>query len=175
MLQWMDSEVTNMIKTAKIINTRGLKGECKLYSYTDDPEHRFEPGRILYLDQDRSKPLEIVKSSMSKGLVFAFFKGIDTVEKAEALKGKDLYIAREDLPETDEDEFYYHELAGCQVYNEANEDLGKVTDILETGPNLVLRVSDKNGNFLVPFVDQFIVSVDKKDKVIVIREMEGLR
>lgn len=164
-----------MIKTAKIINTRGLKGECKLYSYTDDPAHRFEAGRVLYLDQDRKKPLEIVKSSMSKGLIFVFFKGIDTVEKAEALKGKDLYIPKEDLPETDEDEYYYHELIGCQVYNENQEDLGTVTDILETGPNLVLRVSSKEGNFLVPFVDQFIVSVDKHDKVIVIREMEGLR
>lgn len=164
-----------MIKTAKIINTRGLKGECKLYSYTDDPAHRFEPGRILYLDQNRNKPLEIVKSSMSKGLIFVFFKGIDTVEKAEALKDKDLFIPKEDLPEPEEGEYYYHELAGCQVYNEDHEDLGKVTDILETGPNLVLRVSNKEGNFLVPFVDQFIVSVDRHDKVIVIREMEGLR
>ena len=113
-----------MIKTAKIINTRGLKGECKLYSYTDDPAHRFEAGRVLYLDQDRKKPLEIVQSSLSKGLIFVFFKGMDTVEKAEALKGKDLYIPKEDLPETDEDEYYYHELTGCQVYNENQEDPG---------------------------------------------------
>lgn len=164
-----------MIKTAKIINTRGLKGECKLYSYTDDPQHRFEPGRVLYLDQNRDRPLEITKSSMSKGLIFVFFKGIDTIEKAEKLKGKDLWIPKDELPETEEDEYYYHELNGCQVFNEDGEDLGKVTDILETGPSLVLRVSQGDSSFLVPFVNQFIVSVEKDKKIIVIREMEGLR
>lgn len=62
-----------MIQVAKIINTHGLKGECKLYLYTDDPGHRFEKGRILYLNE--KTPLKVVRFRMQKGLGYAFLKG----------------------------------------------------------------------------------------------------
>lgn len=162
-----------MIQVAKIINTHGLKGECKLYLYTDDPGHRFEKGRILYLNE--KTPLKVVRFRMQKGLGYAFFEGIDSIDEAEKLKGDSLYIRMEDLPETEENEYYYHELNGCTVKNEQGEELGTVTDLLETGANLVLRVRNGKDSFLVPFVDAFIKDVNVNDKVIVIEEMEGLR
>lgn len=163
-----------MIKVAQIINTRGLKGECKLYLYTDDTEHRFEKGRVLYMD--KNTPITVRSFSTSKGLGYAKFEGIDTIEQAEKLKGKYLWIKKEDLPETDEDEYYYHELNGCQVFNEKGEDTGTVVDILETGANIVLRVQKEDGSsYLLPFVDAFVDDVDIDNKKITITEMEGLR
>lgn len=164
-----------MIRTAKIINTRGLKGECKLYSYTDDPAHRFKPGRVLYLDEGKKHSLKVLRYSESKGFIYVFFQDVDSIEKAELLKGKSLYIPVEDLPEPEEDEFYYHELMDCEVFNEEKEYLGKVVDILETGPSLVLRVQSESENFLLPFVNQFVVEVDRQEKKMIIREMAGLR
>lgn len=162
-----------MIQVAKIINTHGFKGECKLYLLTDDPAHRFETGRTLYLNEET--PLKVLRFRMQKGLGYAFFEGIDSIEKAEALKGDGLFIPIEELPKTNENEFYYHELNGCQVFNEEGENLGKVVDLLETGANLVLRVKGTEGGFLLPFVDAFIVDVDVPEKRITIKEMAGLR
>jgi 16S rRNA processing protein RimM len=61
--------------------------------------------------------------------------------------------------------------------NEEGKDLGTVSDILETGANLVLRVKEEGAEktWLLPFVDAFVIDVDRKDKKIIIREMEGLR
>lgn len=162
-----------MIQVAKIINTHGLKGECKLYLFTDDPEHRFEKGRILYLNE--KDPIKVMRFRMQKGLGYAFFEGIDSIEAAEKLKGDSLYIPIEDLPQTGENEYYYHELAGCKVFNEKKEALGIVSDLLETGANLVLRVKTNDGSFLVPFVDAFVEDVNVEEKTICIKEMEGLR
>ena len=162
-----------MIKVAQIINTHGLKGECKLYLVTDDPQHRFEKGRVLHLEDGRT--LTVVRYREQKGFVYCYFEGVDSIEKAELLKTKNLFIAQEDLPELEDGQYYYHELMHCTVYNEEKEKLGEVVDILETGANLVLRVKSKGNSFLLPFVPVFIVDVNKEAHEITIREMEGLR
>lgn len=162
-----------MIKVGTIINTHALKGECKIYLVTDEAFDRFKTGNRLYLSDGSS--LVVKKFRMQKGFGYCFFEGIDSIEKAEQLKTKDLWIHKEDLPELDDDTFYYHELMDCTVVNEANENLGKVVDILETGANLVLRIKGKDTSFLLPFVQAFILDVDTKEKVIYIKEMEGLR
>lgn len=162
-----------MIKVAKIINTRGLKGECKLYLYTDDAAHRFENGRVLYLDE--KTPVTVKGYSENKGLGYVKLEGVDTIEAAEKLKGKSLYLPMSDLPETEDGEYYYHELMDCHVFNEAGEDTGVVSDILETGANLVLRVSQGKESYLLPFVEAFVKDVFPEEKKITIQEMEGLR
>lgn len=162
-----------MIKVAQIINTHGLKGECKLYLVTDDPQHRFEKGRVLHLEDGHT--LTVVRYREQKGFGYCYFEGIDSIEKAEQLKTKNLFIAQEDLPELDEGQYYYHELMHCTVYNEKKENFGEVVDILETGANLVLRVKSKGNSFLLPFVPAFIIDVNKDAHEITIREMDGLR
>lgn len=162
-----------MIRVATIINTHGLKGECKLYLHTDDAKSRFKKGQVFYF-QDKTS-ITVISYREQKGFGYCKFEGIDTIEKAEALKTRELFIKKEELPELEEGVYYYHELINCIVYNEKDELLGKVTDILETGANLVLRVSNDNSNFLLPFVDAFLINVDVEKKMIVIKEMEGLR
>lgn len=162
-----------MIKVATIINTHGLKGECKLYLHTDDAKHRFKKGRILYFSD--GKALTVIGYREQKGFGYCRFSEIETIEQAEALKTKDLFIKKSELPKLKEGQYYYHELMDCSVVNENDEDLGKVIDILETGANLVLRVSDEKNSFLLPFVDAFVLTVSVNDKRITIREMEGLR
>lgn len=162
-----------MIRVGKIINTRGLKGDCKIMLTTDEADDRFSKGRVLYLKDGR--PLEVLSFSMYKGFGYARFAGVDSVEKAEALKNQDLFIRQEDLPLPEEDEFYYHQLMDCEVFNEKDEPLGTVSDILETGANLVLRVSKDGKSWLLPFVEAFVLDVNPEQKKMVIREMEGLR
>ena len=162
-----------MVRIATIINTHALKGECKLYLHTDDPATRFLPWTIFTLDT--GERLKLKRFRMQKGFGYAMFEDVDTVEKAQALKGRVLELSEEELGEPGEGEYYYHQLADSTVFNTEGTELGQVSDLLETGANLVLRVGQGKAQFLVPFVDAFIEEVDVTGKRIVIREMEGLR
>ncbi len=146
---------------------------CKLYLVTDDVDVCFAKGRILYLSDGRE--MKVKQFRTQKGFGYAKFEGIESIDQAELLKTEVLWIEEEDLPELEEDEFYYHELMGCTVYNQNKEDLGKVVDILETGANLVLRVKKGKNSFLLPFVEAFVLDVDVEGKSMMIQEMEGLR
>lgn len=162
-----------MVKVATIINTHGLKGECKLYLYTDDPKHRFKKGRQLQLDTQDVLTVESFR--IQKGFGYVKFAEISSIEQAESLKKKHLWISEDDLPKLEEGHYYYYELMHCNVYNTKNESLGVVSDILETGANIVLRVSKGKDSFLVPYVPAFIQSVNPDQKKIIIKEMKGLR
>lgn len=162
-----------MIRIAKIINTRGLKGECKLMLFTDQDELRFQPGNHLYLADGRK--LEVERYSLYKGFGYVYFKGVNRLEEAEELKNQELYLPPEELSELEEGEYYYHELNGCKVLTQEGEDTGTVTDILETGANLVLRVKNGKSQYLLPFVDAFVKDVDVDSKTITIVDMDGLR
>ena len=162
-----------MIKVAQIINTHGLKGECKLYLVTDDPQHRFEKGRVLHLEDGRT--LTVVRYREQKGFGYCYFEGVDSIEKAEQLKTKNLFIAQEDLPELEEGQYYYHELMHCTVYNEEKEKLGEVVDILETGANdvwVVKRPGQKDA--LIPYIEDVVKAVDIETKQVTIQVLEGL-
>lgn len=162
-----------MIRIAQVINTRGLKGECKLYLFTDQDEIRFQKGNHLYTSDHRK--LTVDRYSVHKGFGYVFFKEITTIEEAEKLKGQILGLPKEELTDLEEDEFYYHELIDCEVFNQYGESTGHVSAILETGANLVLRVVQGDKQYLLPFVNAFIKEVDSDHKKIVIEELEGLR
>lgn len=162
-----------MQKVGTIINTHGLKGVCKIQLTTDSPAERFASGQTLYTENQR--PLTVVSFRIQKGFGYCQFEEIRTIEQAEAIKPMDLYIREEDLPEPEDGHYYYYQLMHCTVYNEQNEELGEVTDILETGANAVLRINSGKGTFLCPYVPAFILAVDPEAKTIHIREIEGLR
>ncbi len=105
------------------------------------PNIVLKKGRVLHLEDGRT--LTVVRYREQKDFGYCYFEGIDSIEKAEQLKTKNLFIAQDDLPELEEGQYYYHELMHCTVYNEEKEKLGEVVDILETGANLVLRVKSK--------------------------------
>lgn len=162
-----------MIKVGTIINTHGLKGECKIYLVTDDVKDRFAKGRILHLSDGRK--LTVSSFRMQKGFGYAKFEEIKDINDAEKLKTLDLLISKEDLPPLEKGTYYYHELMDCTVYDDEGNECGIVSDILETGKHIVLRISKNQNSFLLPFVPAFILEVDPKTKKIIFKDMEGLR
>ena len=150
-----------MLRVATIINTHGLKGECKLYIHTDQPQERFKKGNILYL-QDGTE-LEVISYREQKGFGYCKFVGVDTIEKAEALKTKEVFIKKSDLLKS-EDEYYYYELVDCKVFNEQEEYLAKsaISWKQERIWFCVFKMEKKS--FLLPFVDAFLIDVDIEQK-----------
>jgi 16S rRNA processing protein RimM len=117
-----------------------------------------------------SKPrfLQVKQAREQGDVVVATAEGLDDRNAAEALKGARVYVSRSAFPTPDEDEFYWIDLIGLEVVNREGEALGKVVDLLDTGPTSVLRcVTHGATERLIPFVSAYIVSVSLADRRIV--------
>lgn len=122
-----------------------------------------------------SKPrfLQVKQAREQGDVVVATADGLEDRNAAEALKGARVYVSRSAFPTPDEDEFYWVDLIGLDVVNKAGEALGKVVDLLDTGPNSVLRLEGEVGEDgkpverMIPFVSAYIVSVSLADRRIV--------
>ena len=160
------------IKIGVIANTHALKGELKVKSFSEFNDVRYAKNNTVYIDY-RGEMIEVVISSYKevKQLLIVKFKGLDNINDVEKYKGCEVYIDESQLHELESEEVYFFDLMDCEVYDESNNLLGVVEDVLETGANAVLRV---NKTILIPYVNDFILSTSIKDKKIVIKVMEGL-
>ncbi|SEP56532.1 ribosome maturation factor RimM [Piscibacillus halophilus] len=162
----------------KIVNTHGVKGEVRVIPITDF-EERFTPGNQLLFfkdDHDENPETLTVKSHRKhKQFELLTFESMDNINDVERFKGGILKISESDLHDLDEDEFYYHEIIGCDVYNTEGELVGKVKEILQPGANDVWVVQRKGKkDALIPYIEPVVKSVDVQNKRITIEEMEGL-
>lgn len=160
------------IKIGIIVNTHGLKGELKVKSFSDFNEIRFQKGNHLFIEyRGEMIEVEVITYREHKGMVLITLKGLEDINLVEKYRECNIFINKDDLHDLEEDEVYFFDLMGCEVYLEDGELLGEVEDVLETGANAVLRVNKK---ILVPYVDAFIKDANIKEKKIVIYKVDGL-
>lgn len=170
----MDSKLYNV---GKIVNTHGIKGEVKIIRITDFDD-RFDAGNKLYfLGKNEKKPvvLTVVSHRMHKKFDLVQFESYNTIEAAEKLKEGTLMIREEQRGSLDEGDFYYHEIIGCTVYTNENEELGEIKEILAPGANDVWVVTRPNQkDLLIPYIPDVVKEVDIEQKKVIIEVMEGL-
>ncbi|WP_174613270.1 ribosome maturation factor RimM [Virgibacillus ihumii] len=165
-----------MFNAGKIINTHGIKGEVKVLRITDF-EERFSPGNVLYLEKGDGQQLElkIAAHRIHKGYDLIRFVGYETINDVERFKGDYLKITEKQLTELDENEFYYHEIIGCDVYTVNDEKIGVINEILSPGANDVWVVKREYGKeVLIPYIEDVVKQVDISANKVVIEPMEGL-
>lgn len=160
------------IKVGKITNAHGLRGDMRVYPYTD--KENFEDYSNIMIEGVEGSQ-EVTKVRYNKQMVLLKFKSIDHIDDVEALKNRELFIYKEDLDELADDEFYISEIAGCTVESETGEKLGEIKDYLTNTSQAIFVVKGIDGNeFMVPHVDAFIVSISTEDKLVVVRLIEGM-
>lgn len=159
------------IKIGKIVNTVGLKGEVKVYNYSDSIEI-YETIESIYVE-GRLTVIENVRAQ--KNMVILKLEGADDRNAAEALRGKELYITEDDLPELPEGQYYVRDLIGMSVTEEDGNLLGHVTDVLQNTAQDIFEVESENGKkLLIPKVDQFVLDIDAEKREITVRLIEGM-
>ena len=159
------------IKIGKIVNTVGLKGEVKVYNYSDSIEI-YETIESIYVE-DRLTVIENVRAQ--KNMVILKLEGADDRNAAEALRGKELYITEDDLPELPEGQYYVRDLIGMSVTEEDGNLLGHVTDVLQNTAQDIFEVESENGKkLLIPKVDQFVLDIDAEKREITVGLIEGM-
>ena len=151
----------DVLEIGQIVNTRGLRGEVKVNSFSED-EHRFEKiSKILIKNKSEFQEYEIEKVSYSKNQVILKLKGINTIEYAEKLRNLYVYIKREDLGELPEGVYYIADLIGLDVYTDKDEFLGKVDDIFNTKSNDVYVVRNDLGELkYLPGIPDVLKQID---------------
>src|SRR6195952_2863590 len=113
------------ICVARIGAAHGVRGAVKLWTFTEDPLAVKQYGPLT--TKDGARQFEFATAREAKVHLVATLKGIATREEAERLNGIELYIAREKLPATDDDEYYHADLIGLAAVSAANEPIGRVT------------------------------------------------
>lgn len=153
-----------IVVLGRLADPYGIRGWLRLYPFGDDPLAWAEMP-VWWISREG----EPWRECRLKGLkahgdgVVVLLEGIEDRTAAEAAKGLLVGAPREALPTTDEDEFYWADLIGLEVVNAADERLGKVAGLIETGANAVLRVVGEDGTErLLPFVSAVVLAVEKE-------------
>ena len=145
------------LELGQIVNVKGLKGEVKVNSFTDDNTKFERISKVFVKQKNTLTEYEIEKVGYNKNQVIIKFKNIDTIEEAEKLRNSYIIVDREIFGELPEGVYYIADLIGLDVYTESNEYLGKVDDIFQTGSNDVYVVKDEKGKEkLLPGIDEVI-------------------
>lgn len=156
------------LKIGKIIGTHALKGELKIKSFSDFNDQRFVVGHQLLIG-DQEFVIQSVR--FHKGNYLISFKGYQDINLVEKYVGLDVYGYKDDII-LEEDEYFYGDLIGCQVYFD-DRNIGKVVSIFDNGAQDVLSVATPTKTISIPYVDAFIKEVDVENKIIKVHLIKG--
>ena len=154
------------IEAGEIVTTHGVRGEMKVLPWVDSPEvlcefDRVRIGGIEY---------EVESCRIQKSCNLLKVKGIDTMEDAQAMRGKTVELYREDI---DDEVIFAAELIGVEVYADG-VNIGKIAEVLDYPGNSVYVVRGQY-EYMIPAVKQFILSTDMEHNEMQVKLIEGMR
>jgi 16S rRNA processing protein RimM len=174
-LEWRGRLMAERICVARIGAAHGVRGEVRLWTFTDDPLAVTHYGPLS--TKDGTRQLEVTKAREAKDHLVATFKGIADRSSAEKLNGIELYIARDQLPATDDDEYYHADLIGLAAETAAGEPLGRVIAMHNFGAGDIIEIAPPAGStIMLPFTNAVVPTVDLNGGRVVIElpaEIEG--
>ena len=161
------------LEAGKIVTTHGLKGEVKVYPWTDSPQELLDIP-ALYFDRGNT-PVEIEGARAMGSMVLIKFRGIDSIEQAQALRGRIVYASREDIPLL-EGQYFVQDIIGLSAIDADDGHLyGTVVDVSKTGANDVYHIKFPDGKIrLVPKIPHVVLKISPEEGRMEIRPLKGL-
>ena len=164
----------NFLELGEIVSTHGVRGEMRFNPWCDSADFATQ-FNTLYFDAEGNKKAAVLSSRVHGNIVLLRLEGIDTMEKAQALRGTVLYIDREsaDLPENT---WFVEDLLGCKVVEDGTDTVyGTITDVQKYPANDVWTVKELSGReVLVPAIKDVVISADIDGKTVCIHALKGL-
>ncbi len=176
------SSEQRLVAVGRILGAHGRDGEIRVRSTSNVPD-RFDEGQTLALSKDGTVPegrkFQIVRSrtTITKGSeeLILQFRGFRDRDQAIRLTGQWLCVAQSDVPEAEEGEYFHYQLIGLKVRTADGDELGEVTEILETGSNDVYVIVGPDGEVLVPALSNVVKEIDIPAGLMIVDLPEGLR
>jgi 16S rRNA processing protein RimM len=167
--------MTSRVCVARIGAAHGVRGEVRLWTFTEDPLAVVRYGPLS--TKDGARHLEIARAREAKDHLVATLKGVTTRDEAERLNGIELYVARDKLPATDDDEYYYADLIGLAAVDSDGNAIGRVIALHNFGAGDIIEIAPAQGpTLMLPFTDAVVPTVDIAGGRVVIErpgEIEG--
>lgn len=161
------------LRIGVITRPHGLRGEVRVLPDTDFPDRFLRLRQVLVGDPDRAVPFE-VEGVRPHGRFFLLkLRGVDTLEAAEALRGEEVRVTREEAVELPEGQFYVADVLGLEVRTVEGEVLGRVYEVLRTGANDVYVVKGK-AEILLPAIADVVQEINPQAGRITVRLLPGL-
>ncbi len=154
------------LEAGEIVSTHGLRGEMKVLPWSDGPDFLLDFKRVRIGGTDYT----VQGCRIQKTCNLLKLKDVETVEAAQALRGKVVEVYREDAPD---DVIFAAELIGVRVISEGKE-IGAITEVLDYPGNKVYVVRGEH-TYMIPAVNAFILSTDVDAERMVVRIIEGMR
>lgn len=158
----------------KITNTHGIKGELKIFPLTDNIE-RFDYLKNAYIGETKLK-VELEKVRYHKNLAIIKLREFSDINDVLKFKDNFIYVDDEEKVILPEDHFFIHDLLESQVFDKESNLIGTLVDVIQGPSNdvYVVKNIEKNKEYLIPSVKEFIIEVDILNKKIVIDPIEGM-
>ena len=159
------------ILIGKITSAVGLKGEVKVYNYSDSTEI-YENTPQIYVDDER---MAVQSVRTQKNMVVLKLEGFSDRTAAEKARGRQLFVPEDDLPELPEGQFYVRDLIGMEVFSDEGQRLGPVTDVIQNTAQDIFEIEMEDGRkVLIPKVDSYVLKIDGESRRITVHLQEGI-
>lgn len=162
------------LEIGKIVSTHGIQGEVRVQPWCDSAQLLAEM-ETLYYDDKGKQDVRILSGRVHKNIVILKIDGVTTIEAAQLLRNRILYVDREEL-ELEEGSYFIQDLIGLTV-TDADSGIvyGRLTDVFQTGANDVYEVTEEGGNKrLIPAIPDVVVKTDIDGGIMTIRPLKGL-
>lgn len=161
------------LEAGKVVGTHGLRGELRVEPWCDSAA--FLCGLKTLYWHEGEQAVKVHSARVHKNIALLLLDGIDSVEKADALRGKLMYLNRADC-HLEENRYFIQDMIDMEVSDADNGRVyGKLTDVLKTGANDVYQITDADGKeFLIPVIPDVIIHTDIQAGKLLIRPLGGI-
>jgi 16S rRNA processing protein RimM len=157
-----------------ITKPHGLRGHLIVQAEPDSGDSLKPGGRVVVGRDQNQEELEISEAQARGRHFIVRFKGVEDREGAEVLVGRSLYVPEESLGQLPEGEYYWHQMIGLRVVSEGGRFLGRLKEVFSTPAHDVWVARASGKEYLIPAVDEVILSVDPREGEIKVRTLPGL-
>ncbi|MCU1719610.1 ribosome maturation factor RimM [Pseudomonas sp. 5P_3.1_Bac2] len=155
----------DLVVLGKIVSVHGVKGDVKVYSFTEPLTNVLNYPRWTLKRDGEVKQVEVASGRLQGKVLVAKLKGLDDREIARTYAGFEICVPRDALPDLSDGDYYWYQLEGLKVIDQAGQLLGKIDHLFETGANDVMVVkpcldSLDDRERLLPYTEQCVLSID---------------
>lgn len=155
------------------MGTHGVKGATRVQVWADNPDF-LKQFNYLYTSDNGDNKLTVLKVQPHGNISIVAFKGVDSIEQAESFRNTVLYMDRKDV-KLPKGRYFITDLIGVTVYDADNGAVyGKISDVSATGANDVWHIAKDNKEYLIPVIDEVLISVDIEKESAFIRPLKGI-
>ena len=171
----MRSPASSLVRIGKIIGPHGLRGMLKVHLYSgDDRTLRAVAEVMIGQPAGEMQPLRIAGLQNHGRRVLLLPEGVRNINDVLSLVGGDILVRRDQLPEPDEDEYYWADLIGLTVVTDDGRELGTLREIIETGSNDVYVVLGGEKEYLIPAIGDVVRDIDLDAGTMTVTPLDGL-